>query len=823
MKNRSTFGNGKLVLHLTGEFLALLSALHLRNPDTEELKTFTDQQWGALLSFCETAHLTLSLAQLSIEGIPSWVSETLRANLADNALRVERIKATYQEAADALHRVGAEHIVIKGFTQAPDYVASPRLRAQSDIDLYCPPDSLEAARASLKSIGYQSVRKADLTNADHVAALVRLGDWQWKGNPFDPDMPLGIELHFCLWNEHTAQFNIPVEDFWQRRTTRTVDSLTFSTLSPIDHMGHLTLHILRNLFLHDWIIHHVRELAVFLDAHAYDDAFWEEWAGTHDATLQSIEAIAFYLARDWFGCALHTQAENAIAILTPLRRQWLNHFSGSALEGMFHQNKDSLWLHLTFLPTIATKWKIFRKTMIPPKIAPLHSPIVQIRNKRLVHSGPRYLWLQYVAYLFSRSLSHATASLSTLQRGLYWRLGENQLKPQFWIFLAASFLFDLGFSIYFFLFNLFLVNHGYAEKTLGLLASTMAVGSFVGAIPTGKLMQRYGLRRVLLSCFLLTIVISSTRVLLLSVSSQLVLAFLFGAALSSWAICLAPSVAQLTSEEQRPTAFSLIFSLGIGVGALGGYFGSRLPGWFAIHHLFSHTLEPAQLVLLLSCGIVALGIWPVTMLNLSRPPLTRRPRPLLSPFLIRFLPAVAVWSLVTGSFSPLATVYFAQHLHMTLPQIGNAFSLSQLAQVVAVLAVPLLFRRWSLVGGIVSTQIAACLMLFLLAAISSPLAATAAYISFSAFQWMNGPYLYSLLMNMVPIENRGGASASHSLTSSASLAVASALAGAAFTRYGYPSVLRAIGLIGLLAAMLFWNLGDHPSRQPAPVLDDVTG
>jgi predicted MFS family arabinose efflux permease len=821
MANRSAFGTTKPALHIPRDFLALLAALHLTNPDTAELRKLSDQEWRSLLSFCDTAHLTLSLAQLSIEGIPSWVAERLRTNLADNALRAERIRSTYREAADALDRVGAEHIVIKGFTQAPDYVAAPHFRAQSDIDFYCPPESIEAARAALESIGYQSGPKTDLSHADHGAALVRLENWEWTGNHFAPG-PLGIELHFCLWNEHTSQFNIPVEGFWQRRTTRIVDGLTFSSLSPVDHLGYFTLHILRNLLLHDWIVHHVRELAVFLHTHAGDDAFWKDWVDTHDPTLRSFEAIAFCLAYDWFGCALHPQAEKAIASLTPLRKQWLSHFSGSALESMFCQNKDSLWLHLTFLPSVATKWKIFRETILPLRVASPHSSIVQVRNKRRIQSGPRPLWLQYVAYLFSRSLSHGSASVYTLLRGLLWRLGQYRLKPQFWIFLAASFLFDLGFSIYFFLFNLFLVGHGYTEKTLGLLASAIAVGGFVGAIPTGRLVQRQGLRRVLLACFLLAIVISSTRALLLGFSSQLVLAFLLGVMLSAWAVCLAPSVAQLTSEEQRPTAFSLIFSLGIGLGAVGGFLGSRLPGWFGHHALF-RALEPAQLVLLLSCGIVALGIWPLAMLNLTRPQLTQPPRPLLSPFLLRFLPAIAVWSLVTGSFSPLATVYFARHLHMTLPQIGNAFSLSQLAQVVAVLTAPLLLRRWSLVGGIVSTQIAACLMLFLLATISHPLAVTAAYVSFSAFQWMNGPCLYSLLMNMVPAENRSGASASHNFTSSAALAVASAVAGGAFARYGYPSVLRAIALIGLLAATLFWNLGDHPHSHPSPVLDDVPG
>jgi predicted MFS family arabinose efflux permease len=381
----------------------------------------------------------------------------------------------------------------------------------------------------------------------------------------------------------------------------------------------------------------------------------------------------------------------------------------------------------------------------------------------------------------------------------------------------------LGLSIYFFLFNLFLIGHGYTEKTLGLLTSSMAIGNLAGAIPAGKLAQRFGLRPVLLSCFLLAIAVSSARAILLSFSWQICLAFLAGVALSAWAICLSPAVAQLTDERQRPFAFSLVFSLGIGVGALGGLVGSRLPGWFASHHVLARYLQPDQLVLLLSCCIVAFGVWPATKLTFGHTKLPGRARPFLSPFLLRFLPAIAIWSLVTGSFSPFANVYFAQHLRMSLPQIGNAFSISQIAQVAAVLAAPVIFRRWGLIGGIVSTQLVTAFLLITLAVIGHPLAATAAYVGFTAFQWMNEPGLYSLLMNMVPAEERGGASASNSLVMSASQAIAATLAGAAFVRYGYPTTLCGIALIALIAAALFWSMRAQPKLEPAPELDNLPG
>ena len=412
-------------LHIPREVTALLTALHLQSPDMTHLKALSDHEWRSLLAFCDLAHLTLPLALLPSNGFPLWVVKRLDTNLADNALRFESIKATYREAAEALANAGIEHIVIKGFTQAPEYVAKPIFRAQTDIDLFCQPENIEAARAALQALGYVPDEKTNISLADHVPALVRLGNWRWTGNRFDPKMPLGIELHFCLWNEHVSLVRIPqVALFWDRRMTRKVDGLSFPCLNPVDHLGHLALHILRDLFLRDWVVHRVRELAVFLHSHANNEVFWQSWSETHSASLRSLEAIAFHLAREWFGCQLHPQVEREIASLHTIHRSWLQRFSGSALEVMFQDNKDSLWLHLSLLSSSREKWKVLRRTLIPHHVMPVSSLSVRTVNKRLVPSSGEHLWEEYIAYLLSRSAAHGRANLSAIKRGLRWYMSR---------------------------------------------------------------------------------------------------------------------------------------------------------------------------------------------------------------------------------------------------------------------------------------------------------------------------------------------------------------------------------------------------------------
>jgi MFS family permease len=350
------------------------------------------------------------------------------------------------------------------------------------------------------------------------------------------------------------------------------------------------------------------------------------------------------------------------------------------------------------------------------------------------------------------------------------------------------------------------MDHGYSEKRLGLITSAMAAGNLAGAIPAGKLIQRWGLRPALLSCILLATTVFSARAIWLAFPFQIGLAFISGISLSMWAICISPAVAQLTEERHRPFAFSLFFSLGIGVGAIAGILGGRLPGYLKSLSATAHVVDLERLVLLLSCGVVALGLWPAVKLKLEHSVLPARSRPLLSPFLLRFLPAIAVWSLVTGSFSPFANVYFSRHLHMSLPEIGTVFSFSQLAQVVAVLVAPFVLRRWGMITGIVSMQCVTALCLFSLALAHLPVQAGFVYIGFTAFQYMNEPGTYSLLMNGAAEDERGGAAASNSLVVSSMQMIGAALAGEVFSTFGYASSLTGIGVIALIAAALFWFL-----------------
>jgi hypothetical protein len=419
--NTKHIGDGNFSPRIPVEMTAVISALQLREPNTALLRAVSDQKWADLLVFCDLAHLALPLAELSADTLPQWVVERLSVNVADNAQRFQRIKTTYKEVAEVLSARGVEYIVIKGFTQCPNYVQLPKFRFQSDLDLYCPAKD-GSVKVALEAIGYRPAKGMSSKGTDHDSTMIRLGDWKWNGNDYDPKMPLSIEPHFCLWNEATSLFSVHgIDSFWERRVSRQLEDMSFPCLSHVDQLGYLTLHILRNILQRDWVIHHVRELAFFLHTHANDDAFWKIWSETHDASLRSLEAIAFYYARAWFNCDLHQRVQEEIANVSPDQRQWLRRFAGSALEVMFHQNKDSFWLHMSLLKSWAAKRALCKRFFIPTSISSISTPGMGMQNRRPRLPGKLHPYFQYLGYLAMRFTSYSYVNLTAILRGIIWR------------------------------------------------------------------------------------------------------------------------------------------------------------------------------------------------------------------------------------------------------------------------------------------------------------------------------------------------------------------------------------------------------------------
>ncbi|HXW61041.1 MAG TPA: MFS transporter [Candidatus Acidoferrales bacterium] len=797
---------------------AIISALQFQGGQRQALGRLTDSQWQDLFCCWEIARLLIPLRQRYGSELPEWVRSRIDRNLADNRERFERIRRAYADFAEASQARGGEHLVIKGFAQWPDFVEHPRFRLQSDIDVYCPPTSMPQVLDALHDLGYEPSQTGSV---DHLPAMVSKAPWTWRGNAYDPDIPVSFELHFCFWNESFTRVRLKGPDqFWLRRVEQRLDDLSFPALAPVDKVAYSALNILRETLYAAMPPHLVYELARFLDLNAGNDQFWKTWQELHDDSLRRLEAVSFRLADHYFGCRLPDEVRQEMDRQPPAVRRWFQEFAHSPLSAAFRPNKDALWLHMGVLSSARDRRAILLEGLFPIQLPPMEAPHIQNTEKRRRAVPKR---LRYVSYMAGRAAYHARILPATIWHGFRWWRSTTALGKDFLTFLAVLFLFNFGMYVFFLLYNLYLLDRGFRENFLGTVVGAMTLGGVLGTLPAGVLVQRVGLRKALLICLILVSVLSALRSMLVSPLPCLALAFLTGFASVIWAVALSPTIAELTTENSRAVGFTAVFFFGIAVGVLGGQAGGRLPGWLMQLSPLLTASRAKEAALLLACGIIALATVPAFRLGLTSKPIRQQETYSWSPFLARFLVTMAVWSLAIGGFSPFSGAYFSRFWQMPVHEIGTIDSTSRVSQLLAILAAPVLFRKFGLVTGMVYAQIATAIALACLASAFGPSAAAATYVGYVAFQWMSEPAIFTLLMNHLKPKDRAGASALTFLVMNASQAIATVVAGVCLVRFGYPSVIAVTAVVALAAALSFWLLADRETGDSQASLRAVDG
>jgi MFS family permease len=412
-------------------------------------------------------------------------------------------------------------------------------------------------------------------------------------------------------------------------------------------------------------------------------------------------------------------------------------------------------------------------------------------------------------------------ALSFWENPFLW-LREKNLSRSFWIFFAVAFFFDAGLSIYVFLFNLYLLDFHFNERAIGLIGGSLTFGSLIGTLPVGVLARRIGLRPLLIFSITAAPLLFLLRAVWMWEPAQLVIAFLAGLFLSIWGVCFLPAVAKVTTETNRPAAFGLLFSAGIGTGALGGILCGYLPQWLRAAGFILQPAAVKRLILFGACGLVLMGIVPLLSLRFPTPAETEpvaEAKPEVGkwlrglrvhPFLLRYLPLMTLWAVILNSFPPFANVYLARQLHTPLAHIGIIFSTAQVLQFFMGLVAPAVLRWLGLVNGIVAMLAFMAIALGAMDAAGHGGLTIAFYLAFAGTQWMSTSGLYSLLMNEMPDQDLSTASAMTMFCNTLAGSVATAGAGILFTRFGYPPVVAGIATLALVTAVLFRLLLGQP-------------
>jgi hypothetical protein len=425
-----TLGAEQPKIHEVPRFL--LESLRFQDARIEGLRNVSDAEWNRILSDWHVVRLTLPLRRTHGDEMPAWVREHIDTFLADNALRFERIKSAYSRVAEALGAAGIDHVVIKGFSLWPGYAEHPRYRPQSDIDLYCPQEAVFRAHGKLLELGYTSRPEWGRVSAEHLTPLLPPHSWQWRGNYFDPEIPIALELHCRWWDNATMRIHPQgLEEFWRRRVRRAIDDFCFSALDPVDNLGYTAINLLRTLLRGFPPPEQVYGLARFLDSYADDRSFWKRWRGLHHDSLRRLEAVSFCLASGWFGCRLSEEAQEEVKRLAPPIHEFFRYFSRATVSTEFATTKDGLWLHLELLKSGADKAAVLFHRVMPIRNSTIQ-PGNEVaedssgkNNKNKLLSRPdrlRRSSFKHAKWVVVRSFHHLLLLPATLRRRLAFRL-----------------------------------------------------------------------------------------------------------------------------------------------------------------------------------------------------------------------------------------------------------------------------------------------------------------------------------------------------------------------------------------------------------------
>ncbi len=284
--------------------------------------------WRALLPRSESRRSIFAATPAWRCSSPDVLPEATARDAANNLLRLRVLEQTYRQLAS----LPVDFVALKGITQCALFGIRPEDRAQSDIDLYCPREYRGGGARFPGRRRLPSHRGLEAFPTDHLPALIRPNSWKWRGDFFDPEMPLAIELHFQFWNPELEFLPAEgIDEFWRRRTRGMVAGVDLPVLSPLDAAAYAALHLLKHVLHGDTRPFHVYELASFLHLHAEDEELWSNWRTLHSESLRRLQSVSFLLAETWFGCRLapvvreeierlHVPRESGLRSSAPLPR-----------------------------------------------------------------------------------------------------------------------------------------------------------------------------------------------------------------------------------------------------------------------------------------------------------------------------------------------------------------------------------------------------------------------------------------------------------------------------------------------------------------------
>jgi hypothetical protein len=401
-------------LNAPPHILAALELFLFHNASEDRLALLSETEQRRFFMWCDTRQLTLALSHVGGPRLPAWVLKPVHERAACYELRFQQLKRQLFQIVEALDLAGLEFVMLKGLSHAPALTPDARLRAQGDIDLWLRGSSVYKAQKVLSHLGYRPVLES---KSRHLAPMGRPSSWKWRGDLFDPEMPISVELHYELWSEQTEYISVPdIQQFWERKKLRDFDGRQINVLCDEDLLGFAALHLLLHLLHGDLPLQRAWEIARFLDAHVSDEPFWRSWRTSHPAVLKQLEISVFDLVTKWFQCRLNQELRADFQRLPPMVKLWLEKYCLAPLAREWAPNKLEILLHFAFLSNSKDRVRVLFRRLTPISV-PTFSDRVQVQESA---AASLLKILRRFRLISRRLVYHLITFLPALFDGIRW-------------------------------------------------------------------------------------------------------------------------------------------------------------------------------------------------------------------------------------------------------------------------------------------------------------------------------------------------------------------------------------------------------------------
>lgn len=390
-------------------------------------------------------------------------------------------------------------------------------------------------------------------------------------------------------------------------------------------------------------------------------------------------------------------------------------------------------------------------------------------------------------------------------------LVDDQRRARLGFFLAGNVLVGSGLFFHAFLYNFYLGAHELDESVMGLAAAALTAGGLLALLPSGRLVDRVGLRVTLLGAAGCAAVGLAASALVAAPSLVYLTSFLAGAGAVAWRVSMAPFIMRAVGQGRRSRILSLNVALLVASGAVwmmvGGWVADRLQMGGAFGAV------AAQRVTLLAGAALTLLAAPLFAAACSAPDRPVKSSPTDAPAvdapqwdqrLAIQVAFVALWMTAPALAQPFFNVFFARVHELGVSTIGVVFGGAHLITAVALVGSGAVAARIGPRPALAFWTLLYPAALWALAAASTVQSAIGLYVLAGLASPAANPLIDEILLDSAPVSRHGQVSSWRNGATEVAGILGATVGGLLLRDQTFGVLFGVSGAVGLLAAVLLW-------------------